>query len=96
MRVLFIASDNNSTSGAFRSMVILNHILKEKYDVYTKVILPKNGDGEKLLQQYDIDYEYARSFSWVINCDKSKINILLQYIFKSSMALYNNTAIKKI
>lgn len=96
MRVLFIASDNNSTSGAFRSMVILNHILKEKYDVYTKVILPKNGDGEKLLQQYDIDYEYARSFSWIINCDKSKINILLQYIFKSSMALYNNTAIKKI
>lgn len=66
VRVLFIASDNNRTSGAFLSMVTLNTILREKYNVDTFVVLPNIGNGDKLLQENKIPYALVESKDWVI------------------------------
>ena len=78
LRVLFIASDNNRTSGAFLSMVALNVILREKYQVDTFVIIPNPGDGDELLIKNKIPYMMIESFDWVLplefqhtlECDK--------------------------
>ena len=66
MKVLFAASDNNSSSGAFRSMVALNKILNTEFGVETLVVLPEEGDGAPLLEQAGVRYTVIRSFGWVI------------------------------
>ena len=40
MKVLFVPSDNNPVSGAFRSMAALIKILNEEYGIQTLVVLP--------------------------------------------------------
>ncbi len=72
MKVLFIASDNNPTSGAFLSMVTLNRLLREIYQVETKVVLPKEGDGKRLLEKNGIPYIICRSYDWAVPVDKAK------------------------
>ena len=49
-KVLFVASDNESTNGAFRSMVALCSILRNRYNLDVCVLLPKKGDGAVLLK----------------------------------------------
>ena len=60
MKVLFAASDNNSSSGAFRSMVALNKILNTEFGVETLVVLPEEGDGAPLLEQAGVRYTVIR------------------------------------
>ena len=69
MRILFIASDNNRTSGAFLSMVTLNQILREKYHIDTFVIIPNHGNGEQLLKDRNIPYTLIESRDWVVPID---------------------------
>ncbi len=69
IKILFIASDNTRTSGAFRSMTVLITILKKDYGAECKVVLPWHGDGEKLLKENNIDYTCIRSYPWIIEQD---------------------------
>lgn len=94
MKILFVPSDNNSTSGAFLSMVKLTQLLRDSLDVEVLVILPKKGDGEILLQEINIPYTYIKSYDWVIplekcNDKKVKVKNLIKH-------LYNQIAIHKI
>lgn len=70
LRVLFVPSDNNRTSGAFLSMVTLNCLLREKYNVDTFVVLPNPGDGEELLIKNKIPYTVIQSYDWVLPLNK--------------------------
>lgn len=66
MKVLFIPSDNNPMSGAFLSMVTLIKLLRDNFGVVPYVVLPKDGDGKVLLDDYDIPYEIVKSYDWVV------------------------------
>lgn len=83
MKILFIASDNNTTSGAFLSMVKLNEILNQKYNIKTHIILPIKGNGQNILSEKNISYSYIRSYNWVIAIsDKSKLSTKIKILIK--------------
>lgn len=67
MKVLFISSDNNASSGAFLSMTKLNVLLRDKFGVLTKVVLPREGDGKALLDEAGIPSVIIPSVDWVVN-----------------------------
>lgn len=95
MKILFVSSDNNKTSGAFLCLVELNRYLREKYHIDTLVVIPKKGDGIQLLEKYDIPYRFIPSYSWITyNGYKSKA--IAKTLFKMLMMIYNQYAIKKI
>lgn len=100
MKILFMASDNYSASGAFLSMANLNKILKEKYDVDTLVILPCDGDGKDILKRYSVQYKVVRSFHWCVSLKKAtllstKIKTLIKRIFNLCAILRLILIIKK-
>ena len=95
MKILFISSDNNKTSGAFLCLVELNRYLREVYNVDTFVIIPKQGDGVQLLDKYHIPYKIIPSYSW-ITYNGYSIKALAKTCFKLLMMLYNYIDIKKI
>jgi len=66
--VIFMSSDNNSSSGAFLSMIDLNCELNIR-NINTMVILPEYGNGEKLLIERGIKYTYIPSEHWAIPKD---------------------------
>lgn len=71
MKILFVPSDNNIVSGAFRSMATLNKILNDKFKVETLVVLPnKTGNGSQLLDEYNIRYTFIDSFNWIVKSDR--------------------------
>lgn len=91
LRVLFIPSDNNRTSGAFLSMVVLNKILREQHNVDTFVVLPNSGNGEELLIKNKIPYIMIESADWVeplgtVHNQKWKDNVL-QKVKKNKVAI---------
>ena len=63
--ILFLASDNNSTSGAFLCMIDLNRELNKR-KISTLVVLPTYGSGEELLRENNIEYTYILSKNWLI------------------------------
>ena len=67
MNVLFVASDNNYTSGAFLSMVKLNELLRAEKGVETFVVLPNPGDGDVLLEGKGIPYAVIPSRNWIVD-----------------------------
>lgn len=69
MKVLFCASDNSATSGAFLCLLDLCILLK-KDNIDTMVILPYEGTGTELLKCNQIPYKLIKSYSWTINKDK--------------------------
>ncbi len=92
IQLLYIASDNNASSGAFLSMVKLCALLKQNYDVTPYVILPCNGDGAQLLEDSGLEYEIIRSEDWIIpiNCS------FKFYLKKLKKSLKNILAVFKI
>ena len=71
MKVLFVPSDNNPVSGAFRSMAALNKILNEEYGIQTLVVLPTEvGEGAKLLDDMNIRHTCIRSYNWIVKSDR--------------------------
>lgn len=66
--VLFFASDNNKTSGAFRCMVEFVSYAVEQ-GVRIVVVLPKYGNGEQILKDSGIDYIFIPSDDWLIRQD---------------------------
>lgn len=95
MKVLFISSDNNKTSGAFLCLVELNRYILDNTDIKTLIILPKHGDGVELLDKYNIPYRLIPSFSWITYKGKG-LKAIAKTIFKSLMVIYNMYAIIKI
>ena len=65
-RVMFVASDNNRTSGAFISMTVLARILRERHGLDVFVVLPINGHGTELLKMSSIPYVLVESCDWVV------------------------------
>ena len=92
IELLYIASDNNASSGAFLSMVKLCALLKHNYDVNPYIILPCNGDGAQLLKDSGLEYEIIRSEDWIIpiNCS------FKFYLKKLKKSLKNILAVFKI
>lgn len=94
MKVLFVPSDNNSTSGAFRSMAFLNRLLNEEHNMQTLVVLPsKEGTGVELLDSLNIKYTFIDSYNWIIKSDRDITQEDKEKIEKEK--LLNNFAIKK-
>ncbi len=98
--ILFIASDNNSTSGAFLSMVRLCTILKDKYNCNILVVLPRNGNGVSLLDNNGIDSIIIKSYNWFIPFKprtlKRKFKRFLCYFWMPLTYFLNKGSIKKI
>lgn len=92
-KVLFIASDNDATSGAFRSMVTLCSILQNKFGLNICILLPKDGDGLKLITSAGLRYTIIDSEDWIIRLDASKKDKRKK---RSAINSINKYAIKKI
>lgn len=70
--ILYMASDNNRTSGAFLCLVDLVKDMNGK-GLKTLVALPEYGDGEELLISEEIDYTYIPSKTWLCRIDGKKL-----------------------
>lgn len=55
-RILMLPSDNFNASGAFISMANLVNILRKKYSLNIFVILPEEGEGFKILEEFEIPF----------------------------------------
>lgn len=100
LKILFIPSDNNATSGAFLSMVKLCGILQQDYGCRIQVLLHCKGNGEELLSESHIPYRIVRSFNWFIPYNphtfKRKIKRFLCDFWMPVATTYNKLAIKQI
>ena len=94
LRVLFMPSDNDRTSGAFLSMVNLVANLRDKFGVEAYVILPNEGDGEELLDDFNVNYHMVESKDWVIRLSTKKDSKFKEEVSKKRKI--NEEAIKKI
>ena len=74
-RVLFVASDNSKTSGAFRSMVTLAALLRDRHGIDPTVLLPRRGDGIGMLVENDLKYFTVESEDWIVDMDEHPKNI---------------------
>lgn len=93
-RILMISSDNNTNSGAFRSMVKLSESINSNGTYDVTVVLPKRGNGQELLEKAKIHYRKIRSFGWTIKVeDKNNVKAILISVAK---ALLNIIAIIRI
>ena len=93
-KVLIVSTDNNAAAGAFRSMVKLCELIKENGKYFPVVILPKKGDGSRLLDEIGIQYYYVRSFNWVQ--DISENGTFIGKIKISVKRLLNISAVYRI
>ncbi len=75
LNVLFIASDNNKTSGAFLSMANLCVYLRDKYGVNVSVIVPMEGHGTEVLDKFGIKHTLINSHDWVVPLSKNRDEI---------------------
>ena len=94
MKILMISSDNNPTSGAFLSEVKLCQLLIERCGNEVLVVLPKDGEGKKILEEVHVPYIIIPSYDWVTTLDGKQS--LLYRIKRYMKQLYNLKAIFKI
>ncbi len=66
LRVLFTASDNSSSSGAFRSMVALAAMLRDTKEIDPIVVLPYRGTGTELLIEAKLPHLHVSSADWTV------------------------------
>lgn len=76
-KIAFISSDNFNGSGAFISMVNLINILRNKYQLNVFVVLPEEGNGVELLEEFNIPFVIIKSFHWIIPV-QNKDSIILK------------------
>lgn len=91
--VLFVASDNARTSGAFLCMVKLCQLLRDQHDCNVIVALPGQGDGKPLLDAIGIKTYMVKSCTWAVPNEWSKLQKLL---FGLKMWVYNIPAIRQL
>lgn len=53
-------------------MITLCRLLRERFNVYTYIILPRNGNGENLLKDAGIDYQMIKSYDWIVPIDQKR------------------------
>ena len=63
MKVIYVATDNNASSGAFICLVRLAEEMKSR-GIEVKVILPVEGSGTELLSEAGIPFTLIRSYNW--------------------------------
>lgn len=93
-RILFIPSDNNKTSGAFLSMANLIVNLRDKYSLDIFVILPEKGQGQEILDLFNIPFQLIPSEDWVVPLSQER-NDEFNKMVKDKQKR-NKTAIKNI
>ncbi|MCD8295327.1 MAG: glycosyltransferase [Clostridia bacterium] len=71
-KVLIVASDNDATSGAFRSMSVLSQILKDQYGLDICILIPNSGDGINLVKERGLRYTIIDTVDWIVPKDCSK------------------------
>ena len=91
--ILFIASDNAKTSGAFLCMVKLCELLKKNYNCNVIVVLPGIGDGKPLLDEIGVKTYMVKSCTWAV---PNEWNKLTTFKFGLKMWLYNIPAQRQI
>ena len=87
MNVMYVASDNCLSSGAFKSMVKLCELERDIYNINPIVVLPYYGDGEELLKSAKLNYVYVKSEDWIVSNRsesskefiKKRIKVLLNF-----------------
>lgn len=67
--ILLMASDNNSSSGAFLCLADLSVELS-KHGITNVIVLPEYGNGEGILLNANIDFVYIPSRPWAKKIDK--------------------------
>lgn len=87
--IVFMASDNSSSSGAFLCMLDLN-IELNKRGISTAVILPEYGNGEALLYQKNVDFTYIISRHWGKRNNKESSDV------REAIEVQNENAIQEI
>ena len=92
-KVLFVASDNDSTSGAFRSMVALCSILQNSYMLDICILLPNDGDGVNLIRAAGLKYTIIDSKDWIVKLSDSQKS---RKIKRHDLKKVNKSAVKKI
>lgn len=91
MKILFVSSDNNPSSGAFLSMVMLNRLLRDNFGVETMIVLPREGDGQKLLEDAHIPFTLIPSRDWVIPIPaKKRLRTILRLYAKRMVSYLQN------
>lgn len=99
MKILFTPSDNN-IAGAFQSMARLCKILQDEYGCDVLVLLRTTGNGEKILDEYNIPYTRITSFNWIVPDHPSsnfrKIELVMRTLTKPFAEIYNKYAVEKI
>lgn len=70
--IMYMASDNNKTSGAFLCLVDLAKDMNKR-GLSVLVVLPEYGDGEGLLAEKEIDYTYVPSKTWLKRIDGKEL-----------------------
>lgn len=91
--VLFVASDNARTSGAFLCMVKLCQLLRDQHDCNVIVALPGQGDGKPLLDAIGIKTYLVKSCTWAVPNEWSKLH---KRLFGLKMWVYNIPAIRQL
>ncbi len=92
-RVLFMASDNSRTSGAFLCMAELCGQLK-KQGIGAVIVLPSYGTGSSLLDEKRLPYTYIPAEDWGFELAREKD--LLEKIKFSAALISNYPAYRKI
>ena len=96
MKVVFFATDNSASSGAFLCLYNLVSILKENYGLEATVILPKNGSGTELLKHGNIEYKIVRSTTWVTDdVPHSIVGKVKEWVFLCTRFIINEIAVLK-
>ena len=100
LKILFVPSDNNATSGAFISMVKLCSILQGEFGCQVQVLLRCKGNGQYLLSENNISFKVINSFNWFIPYKprtlKRKFKRFLCNLWMPLTRVYNKIAVKRI
>lgn len=89
-RILFMASDNSIASGAFKSMAKLCRLIKDSGKYEPIVIVPNEGDGVTLLDEYGIEHYYVRSCRWIIGIkEKNSLKTKLRTAVKKTINFFS-------
>lgn len=92
-KILFIASDNSKSSGAFLSMTQLAKLLMNDFNCEVHVLLQRKGNGVELLNDNNIHYHYVRAFNWIVSLDyKNSLSDRLKKICKEAL---NSIAVRR-
>ncbi len=84
IRVLFAPSDNNESSGAFRSMVALARLLRDRHGIDPFVVLPCDGNGTDMLKKANIPFVHVPSSNWIVplKTDRRSFQFVIDVIRK--------------